>query len=308
MNKPRALDLFCCAGGATRGLQQAGFHVTGVDHNPQPRYVGDRFVQADALTFPLEGYDFIWASPPCQAFSSLRALQKAKSYPNLIPQTRARLMATWTPWCIENVERAPLGDSGNLIMLCGTMFGLRIPSGDAELRRHRCFETSFPIVLRPECRHGVPISKVITITGHTPVEPRSQLRTISVVGQKGLPGLSHARAAIITVAGTHARNSKACNTSQAENRMVRTVSITGSTPQTNVVRNRERRTFTTAEAGYAMGIDWMTMKGLSQAIPPAYAKFIGDRAMQVILKSGQGLESYIGSGTHRDLESWEWNA
>lgn len=23
----RALDLFCCAGGATRGLQQAGYHV-----------------------------------------------------------------------------------------------------------------------------------------------------------------------------------------------------------------------------------------------------------------------------------------
>jgi N6-adenosine-specific RNA methylase IME4 len=27
----RALDLFCCAGGVTKGLQQAGFHVTGVD-------------------------------------------------------------------------------------------------------------------------------------------------------------------------------------------------------------------------------------------------------------------------------------
>ena len=33
--KPRALDLFCCAGGATRGLQEAGFHVTGVDIKPQ---------------------------------------------------------------------------------------------------------------------------------------------------------------------------------------------------------------------------------------------------------------------------------
>ncbi len=27
----RALDLFCGAGGATKGLQRAGFHVTGID-------------------------------------------------------------------------------------------------------------------------------------------------------------------------------------------------------------------------------------------------------------------------------------
>ena len=44
-----ALDVYCCAGGATRGLQQAGFHVTGVDHKPQPRYCGDEFIRADVL-------------------------------------------------------------------------------------------------------------------------------------------------------------------------------------------------------------------------------------------------------------------
>ena len=34
-----ALDLFCCGGGATKGLQRLGFHVTGVDIAKQPHYL-----------------------------------------------------------------------------------------------------------------------------------------------------------------------------------------------------------------------------------------------------------------------------
>jgi DNA (cytosine-5)-methyltransferase 1 len=47
--KPRLLDLFCGAGGAARGYMDAGFYVVGVDINAQPNYCGDEFVQADAL-------------------------------------------------------------------------------------------------------------------------------------------------------------------------------------------------------------------------------------------------------------------
>jgi len=148
--KPRALDLFCCAGGVSAGLVRAGFDVVGVDIKAQPHYPYE-FHQADALTFPLDGFDFIWASPPCQAHVSLRWMHNAKKHDDLIPATRARLIGSGLPWCMENVPGAPLKCG---LLLCGTMFGLG--AGDAELRRHRHFELSWhmPIFGLPVCDHG----------------------------------------------------------------------------------------------------------------------------------------------------------
>ena len=130
--KPRLLDLFCKAGGAARGYQRAGFYVVGVDLEPQPRYAGDEFHQADALAFPLEGFDAIHASPPCQAYTTLRTLHPGHTYPDLITPTRTRLIAAGVPWVMENVPGAPLRPD---LRLCGAMFGLRT-------YRHRWFESS----------------------------------------------------------------------------------------------------------------------------------------------------------------------
>jgi DNA (cytosine-5)-methyltransferase 1 len=100
----RALDLFCGAGGATRGLMQAGFHVTGVDILPQPRYCGDVFVKADALeylaTADLSRYVFIWASPICQRKTVMRYAPNAKgdAHPDLITPTRRALIEIGKPW------------------------------------------------------------------------------------------------------------------------------------------------------------------------------------------------------------------
>jgi len=132
MNRLRLLDLFCGAGGASVGYHRAGFDVVGVDINPQPDYPFE-FHQADALTFPLDGFDAIHASPPCQASSALtKGTNQGREYPQLIPATRWRLLveSAGTPYVIENVQGA---DIRRDVTLCGEMFGLGVI-------RHRYFE------------------------------------------------------------------------------------------------------------------------------------------------------------------------
>lgn len=144
MSRPRLLDLFCGAGGAAMGYHRAGFDVVGVDINAQPRYPFE-FVQADAMSYPLDGFDVVHASPPCQAFSDLAKRNgNAHKWPKLIDPMRDRL-ATWGgAFVIENVEGAPLIDP---VVLCGTMFeGLRVI-------RHRLFEASFRIDVPQHGKH-----------------------------------------------------------------------------------------------------------------------------------------------------------
>jgi len=168
----RALDLFCCAGGASMGLHNAGFDVTGVDIRPQKNYPFT-FIQADALNPPvdLRSFDFIWASPPCQAHTALKTMHNAKEHADLIPPTREMLKAAGVPYAIENVMGAPIQGG---IVLCGTSFGLG--TGDAELRRHRMFETSF-LMLAPECQHSRGVIGVYG--GHA----RNRKRTIGIYGE-----------------------------------------------------------------------------------------------------------------------------
>lgn len=147
--RPRLLDLFAGAGGAARGYQRAGFHVTGVDIKPQPRYAGDAFVQADALRppFDLSSFDAIHASPPCQGYSRATAWRGSRdNHPKLIQDVRAMLEASGRPFVIENVEDAR-GQLRDPFMLCGSQFGIRV-------QRHRYFEApSIPLALLPPCAH-----------------------------------------------------------------------------------------------------------------------------------------------------------
>lgn len=160
MTRLRLLDLFSGAGGAARGYQQAGFYVVGVDIVNQPRYAGDEFIKADALTlmddllngwptsgfasgYTLDEFAAIHASPPCQHYSRGRTRNPVEvDHPQLIEPTRQRLAATGLPYVMENVEGAPLT---NPVMLCGAAFGLAALCHDGRrrpLKRHRLFESN----------------------------------------------------------------------------------------------------------------------------------------------------------------------
>lgn len=158
MSKLRLLDLFCGAGGCSMGYHRAGFEVVGVDINPQPHYPFE-FHQADALTYPLDGFNVIHASPPCQRYARIGCVHGVRcNHPDLIEPIKNRLIECGAPWVIENVPDSYLQDS---FVLCGSMFGLgSVGEMDGiyrQLRRHRLFQSNI-MMLAPECRHkGEPI-------------------------------------------------------------------------------------------------------------------------------------------------------
>jgi DNA (cytosine-5)-methyltransferase 1 len=163
----KLLDLFCKAGGCTKGYQQAGFYVVGVDIEHQPRYCGDDFILGDALVildcllkgekiqgkggqwYSLDDFDAIHASPPCQKYSeSAKQWRSAgKEYPDLIAPIRKLLQKIGKPYIIENVKGSPLIDP---TILNGAMFGLLI-------NRERWFECNpkLPFFLIPP--NGKPV-------------------------------------------------------------------------------------------------------------------------------------------------------
>lgn len=140
----KLLDLYCKAGGASKGYAEAGYEVTGIDIKKQKRYPFT-FIQADVLDVLqdmnyLKTFDVIAASPPCQTHSITKHLRIAQGKNSdkidLIPETRDALIASGLPYVIENVPHAPLLDP---IQMCGSSFGLKV-------RRHRLFESNVPLV------------------------------------------------------------------------------------------------------------------------------------------------------------------
>lgn len=215
MVKPRLLDLFCGPGGCAKGYYDAGFEVVGVDIVTQPHYPYE-FHQADALTYPLEGFDVIHASPVCKGYTELNYTGKEK-HEKLILPVKERLRQSGKPFVIENVAGAKLELPGAL-WLCGSMFGLQV-------RRHRLFESNILLFAPGVCQHD-----------------RN----------------------FYSIHGDHVWNSAKRSPARKDGRW--------------------RPGYGTVEEGArAMGINWMSKQGeISQAIPPAYTRWIGEQLMDYL--------------------------
>ena len=141
--KPKLLDLYCKAGGASMGYHLAGFEVVGIDNKKQKRYPFE-FIQADALEVLqdinyLKSFDVLAGSPPCQTHSITQHLRNAQGKTtdkiDLIPQTREGFIKSGKPYIIENVPGSPLV---NPVVFCGSSFNLKV-------RRHRLFESNLEL-------------------------------------------------------------------------------------------------------------------------------------------------------------------
>jgi DNA (cytosine-5)-methyltransferase 1 len=259
--KYRILDLCCRGGSCSKGYVDAGFDVVGVDIEPQKSYPYE-FYQADAFDFASKYYrdfDAIHASPHCQGYMPRGKHMKSSNgseKPQQIHLFREMLLGFDKPYIIENIMTSPIADlplfGTYAIILCGTMFGLKTPCG-AELQRHRLFETNWYCHLPFKCNHN----------------------SSSVVGV--YDGYARDRRRVISVFGHHYTDTNACSRNRR-----RTITVTGNTPESNVERNKIRETFSVQDARIAMGIDWMTMKDLSQAIPLSYTEFIGKQLIQYL--------------------------
>jgi hypothetical protein len=164
---PLMLDLFCRAGGASAGAIRAGATTTGMDVEAQPRFEarfgGESFVLGDATDLErLRGLVrrldplVIWASPPCQGYSSAPLLGAPSSAEQLIGVIRELLTLLGRPFVIENVVGAR-SHMREPFMLYGQIFGLHQD-------RARLFETGGG-VLRAACLQQEGISAMVLVLG-----------------------------------------------------------------------------------------------------------------------------------------------
>jgi DNA (cytosine-5)-methyltransferase 1 len=184
VTRPRLLDLFCGAGGAALGYHRAGFEVVGVDI--QARAYPFEFAMADAIAFPLDGFDAIHASPPCQDHSETKDLGGEHGTAWMLGATLQRLRSQPLPWVVENVLGSPLPHQDDLfgahgLTLCGCMF----PELRGLMYEDRLFETSFGVEQPHHVRHVWPQTKMgrppkqgecMQVTGHFSGVPEAQRR------------------------------------------------------------------------------------------------------------------------------------
>jgi hypothetical protein len=146
MDTTTVLDLYSGRGGVGLALDALDIAHVGLDiENYADTYPGE-FLQGDASEFVGGGFDLVWASPPCTAYSTLSptyygSREAAIDANPTIPELRVREIAeaAGAEYVIENVPGATrVGHLHDPARVNGLAFGQPY-----DLERH--FETSYPL-------------------------------------------------------------------------------------------------------------------------------------------------------------------
>lgn len=237
MTRPTILDLFCGEGGAAAGYAAAGFDVVGVDRKPLAHRYPGRFIQADALTYLAQhGHEYTYRHASCPC--QAYSISTAGN-----PAARAkheRLIAATR----ELLARHP---------------GVWVIENVEQARR----EMRDPIML---CGRQFGL-----VTHDEDGEPLTLDRHRLFESNAPLTAPPHPAHDARQVAGVYGGSRRAkrrdgetlAQVAPRDRHAARVERGGGYVPRSIAVQQR------------LLGIDWMSVKGMQESIPPAYAEHIG---------------------------------
>jgi DNA (cytosine-5)-methyltransferase 1 len=257
MSGPRLLDLFCGQGGAAAGYARAGFEVFGIDIGPQPRYPFE-FWQVDAL-MALEA--LVTYERPLVFGREWFGLADFDAI-HASPPCQGYSIATAGNLAARGKHKRLIAATRELLALSGRPWVIenveqaRSQMVDPVLLCGRMFglgatdEDGLPLVLD---RHRLFESNVPLAA---PEHPK------------------HGNEQVAGVYGGSRRSSKPNATPADDRHAARHERHGGYVPRSKRVQQA------------LLGIDWMTVRGMQESIPPAYAEHIGRQLLAALSERG----------------------
>lgn len=248
--RPKALDLCCGAGGASMGLWQAGWEPIGVDSNP-----------ARLKRYP---------------FTHHVADVADRDFPN----TLKALCSLYEPQLI--IAGPPCQGHSTT----HTLRNRPVSRGQSEAHP--------PQDLIRLLRHLMAATGLPWIIENVPGAPLNLTHTLQLCGSSfGLRVRRHRcfehspDLPLIGLPCNHAWQDDLKQYTTHDGHETGVVQVFGTSSKGIGLRRPPNNTQSSTEiARIAMGIDWMSARDLSQAIPPAYTNFLGRQAMQHIESLG----------------------
>jgi DNA (cytosine-5)-methyltransferase 1 len=242
LRRPRLLDLFCCQGGAAVGYHRAGFDVVGVDIEPQPHYPFE-FHQADA-TAMVQTVDGCWHEGVMT--SPPGRLRACLGHFDAIHASPPCQHYSVTKHTHSNTHPDLVGPTRDMLQASGLPWVMENVVGAPMPGALVLCGSEFNLKA-----YDPATEREVWLKRHRLFESN-----LLLMGAGGCSCYGR------FIGGVYGGGS-------ANNNHAKQVRHGGYTPAKEV-------------RGQLLGVDWMTMRGQSQAIPPAYTEFIGEQLIRAL--------------------------